>query len=150
MASQKRLMKELRNLMTSPPPGVTWNTELSHEELNEWIVDLKGAESTLFQGEHFQLKFKFTDRYPFDSPQVTFIGSNIPCHPHIYTNGHICLSILTDDWSPALTVESVCLSIISMLSSCKEKKLPPDNQYYVARAGNNPKKTNWWYHDDDV
>lgn len=36
-------------------------------------------------------------------------------------SGHICLSILTDDWSPALSIFSVCVSIISMLSSCKEK-----------------------------
>ncbi|CAM9973738.1 unnamed protein product, partial [Choristocarpus tenellus] len=44
-------------------------------------------------------------------------------HPHIYSNGHICLSILYDEWSPALTIQSVCLSILSMLSSCTGK--PP-------------------------
>lgn len=32
--------------------------------------------------------------------QVTFTGENIPVHPHVYSNGHICLSILSDDWTP--------------------------------------------------
>ena len=94
--------------------------------------------------------FTCSENYPFDSPEVTFIGSNIPIHPHIYSNGHICLSILTDDWSPALSVQSVCLSILSMLASCREKKRPPDNTFYVRTCSKNPKKTKWFYHDDTV
>lgn len=111
--------------------------------------------------------------------QVMFTGENIPVHPHVYSNGHICLSILTEDWSPALSVQSVCLSIISMLSSCKEKvgahcfalyyevicvslwrltvmcgsqpqRRPPDNSFYVRTCNKNPKKTKWWYHGECV
>ena len=75
-----------------------------------------GPPSTLYQGEEFVLQFKFGMKYPFDSPEVTFVGPAIPVHQHIYSNGHICLSILTEDWSPALSVESVCLSVIPVLS----------------------------------
>ncbi|XP_043545099.1 probable ubiquitin-conjugating enzyme E2 W-B isoform X2 [Chiloscyllium plagiosum] len=122
MASmQKRLQKELMALQNDPPPGMTLNEKSVQNSITQWIVDMEGAPGTLYEGEKFQLLFKFSGRYPFDSPQVIFTGDNIPVHPHVYSNGHICLSILTEDWSPALSVQSVCLSIISMLSSCKEK-----------------------------
>ncbi|KAJ7338926.1 hypothetical protein JRQ81_012828 [Phrynocephalus forsythii] len=128
------------------PSGHSFFTTI--ELAGRWIVDMEGAPGTLYEGEKFQLLFKFSSRYPFDSPQVMFTGENIPVHPHVYSNGHICLSILTEDWSPALSVQSVCLSIISMLSSCKEKRRPPDNSFYVRTCNKNPKKTKWWYHDD--
>ncbi|KAH3695132.1 ubiquitin-conjugating enzyme E2 W-like [Dreissena polymorpha] len=147
---EKRLHKELQLLQKEPPHGVKIDVESIHRNLTEWIVDLEGAQESLYRGEKFQLLFKFGDRYPFDSPQVMFIGNNIPVHPHVYSNGHICLSILTDDWSPALSVTSVCLSIVSMLSSCTEKKRPPDNALYVKTCSKNPKKTRWFYHDDEV
>ncbi|KAH8367122.1 hypothetical protein KR084_001478 [Drosophila pseudotakahashii] len=162
---ERRLHKELMSLIKEPPPGVTVDTESVQQNLSEWKINIKGFEGTLYEGEDFQLLFKFNNKYPFDSPeviihlnklksmlifsfvwQVTFIGSNIPVHPHVYSNGHICLSILTEDWSPALSVQSVCLSIASMLSSCREKKRPPDNTLYVKTCNKNPKKTKWWYH----
>ncbi|RWS26599.1 ubiquitin-conjugating enzyme E2 W-like protein [Leptotrombidium deliense] len=147
---QKRLQKELIAIQKEPPPGVSVDPTNIGPNLTQWIVDMEGASGTLYEGEHFQLSFKFSPKYPFDSPEVTFIGTNIPIHPHVYSNGHICLSILSEDWSPALSVISVCLSIISMLSSCKEKKRPPDNSLYVKTCSKNPKKTKWWYHDDNV
>ncbi|KAG5305635.1 UBE2W enzyme, partial [Acromyrmex insinuator] len=144
--SKRRLQKELMSLIREPPPGVHVDAELAGQNLTQWIVHMEGAKGTLYEGEQFQLQFKFSSKYPFDSPEVTFIGENIPVHPHVYSNGHICLSILTEDWSPALSVQSICLSIISMLSSCKEKKRPPDNTFYVKTCNKNPKKTKWWYH----
>mmetsp|Transcript_526 Transcript_526/g.720 ORF Transcript_526/g.720 Transcript_526/m.720 type:complete len:112 (-) Transcript_526:32-367(-) len=62
---------------------------------------------------------------------------------------HICLSILYDAWSPALTVHAVCMSIVSMLSSAQEKVRPKDDASYVARVGHRSPKLSKWHFDDD-
>jgi ubiquitin-conjugating enzyme E2 W len=90
-------------------------------QIFRWNIEITGAPKTLYEGEKFILEFTFGPKYPFDSPEVMFIGANIPKHPHVYSNGHICLSTVSDDWTPSLTVETVCLSILSMLSNCKKK-----------------------------
>ncbi|XP_062506648.1 ubiquitin-conjugating enzyme E2 W-like [Corticium candelabrum] len=148
--TERRLFKELVKFREEPPPGMRLDDKSVESSIMCWLVDVDGAEGTLYAGEKFRLQFKFGQNYPFDSPQVIFIGGHIPIHPHVYSNGHICLSILTDDWSPALSVAAVCLSILSMLSGCKSKVQPPDNDRYVRTASDNPKKTRWWYHDDKV
>lgn len=147
---QRRLRKELLELIKNPLPGVIVDGEKIEKNINEWVVTITGAENTIYTGESFELQFIFNEKYPFDSPATTFIGKNIPEHSHIYSNGHVCLSILGQDWTPALSVGAVCLSIRSMLSSATKKERPPDDLIYTKTCSKNPKKTKWFFHDDNV
>jgi ubiquitin-conjugating enzyme E2 W len=49
-----------------------------------------------------------------------------------------------------LSVIAVCVTLQSMLASCKKKERPPDNDRYVSHAPDNPKKTRFHYDDDTV
>ena len=76
--------------------------------------------------------------------------SVIPIHPHIYSNGHICLNLLGDDWTPACSIESILLSIQSMLTTNDKNERPPDDKSYIRHAPLNPKNSRFVYHDDSV
>ena len=111
--AKKRVEKELEKFQSEENLDEVLRIRVVADDL--WHVTLIGANGTLFYGESFTLQVKFNNDYPIDSPEVLFIGT-APVHPHIYSNGHICLNILYEEWSPALTVKSLCLSILSMLS----------------------------------
>ncbi len=141
--SLARVKKEIEKFESSSAVG------LKVVQDDVWHITITGAEGTVYSGEQYVLQVRFNNDYPMDSPEVVFL-TPAPMHPHIYSNGHICLNVLYEDWSPALTVHSLCLSILSMLSSAPEKALPPDNARYTSVPRGNPKHTKFAYHDDTV
>merc|ERR1712156_1408244 len=145
----RRLNKELMAMHRDSPEEIELDGDTAEDmDMSCWKLHLKGPKGTLYVGEKFTLRLKFGTQYPNESPTVIFVGKNIPVHPHVYSNGHICPSTLTEDWSPALSVRTLCLSIVSMLASATEKVQPHDNKSYVAKGRANPKDTKWAYHDD--
>ncbi|MEJ1281559.1 ubiquitin-conjugating enzyme E2W (putative) [Cricetulus griseus] len=56
---------------------MTLNEKSVQNSITQWIVDMEGAPGTLYEGEKFQLLFKFSSRYPFDSPQMILVDATV-------------------------------------------------------------------------
>jgi len=61
-----------------------------------------GPGDSPYSGGVFFLAIHFPTDYPFKPPKVNFTTRIY--HPNINSNGSICLDILRDQWSPALTI----------------------------------------------
>jgi len=61
-----------------------------------------GPSDSPYSGGVFFLAIHFPTDYPFKPPKVNFTTRIY--HPNINSNGSICLDILRDQWSPALTI----------------------------------------------
>jgi len=107
------VQKELQQLLLNPPIGVSACPK-SRDDILEWIATIEGPENTPYHGGKFYLNIKFGDQYPFEAPKVTFKTKIYHCNINS-TNGAICLDVLKDNYSPALTIEKILLSLCALL-----------------------------------
>nr|GMD29162.1 Trans-cinnamate 4-monooxygenase [Ipomoea batatas] len=84
------------------------------EDMFHWQATIMGPTDSPYAGGVFLVSIHFPPDYPFKPPKVAFRTKLF--HPNINSNGSICLDILKEQWSPALTISKVLLSICSLLT----------------------------------
>ncbi|KAJ1963444.1 Ubiquitin-conjugating enzyme E2 11 [Dipsacomyces acuminosporus] len=110
-AVAKRLNSELMSLMMANLQGISAFPQ-SDNMLN-WVGTLEGAAGTPYEGLKYKLNLKFPSDYPFTAPTITF---DTPCwHPNVDDKGNICLDILKDKWSAVYNVQTILLSLQTLL-----------------------------------
>lgn len=85
-----------------------------NDNLFHWNAMIIGPTETPYEGGIFRLKIDIPENYPFKPPNFRFETKVF--HPNISPSGAICLDILKNEWSPALTIPKVLMSICSLLS----------------------------------
>jgi ubiquitin-protein ligase len=66
---------------------------------------IMGPADSPFSGGVFFVSIHFPPDYPFKPPKVSF--QTKVYHPNVNSQGSICLDILKEQWSPALTISKV-------------------------------------------
>jgi len=101
------------------------------EDLYNWTIALIVINpDSLYYGGYFKAKMSFPTDYPYKPPDFRFLRPL--WHPNIYEDGKLCISILHapgedmmsgesagERWSPAQRVESVLISILSLLDDAE-------------------------------
>uniref|UniRef100_A0A7S0NH57 UBC core domain-containing protein n=1 Tax=Phaeocystis antarctica TaxID=33657 RepID=A0A7S0NH57_9EUKA len=109
----KRIMKELKDLSNDPPANCSAGPH-TQDDMFTWKATVMGPQGSPYAGGVFFLNVTFPTDYPFKPPKVQFTTKIYHCN--VNSSGAICLDILKDQWSPALTISKVLLSISSLLT----------------------------------
>ncbi|KAI4369852.1 hypothetical protein MLD38_018253 [Melastoma candidum] len=92
--------KELKDLQKGPPTSCSAGPVA--EDMFHWQATIMGPSDSPYAGGVFLVTIHFPPDYPFKPPKLAFRTKVF--HPNINSNGSICLDILKEQWSPALTI----------------------------------------------
>ena len=124
---------DTQDLQKDPPTSCSAGP--AGDDLFHWQATIMGPQDSPYQGGVFFVLIHFPPDYPFKPPKVNF--QTKVYHPNINSQGSICLDILKEQWSPALTIAKVLLSICSLLCDANpDDPLVPEiaNHYKTDRA----------------
>lgn len=81
-----------------------------------WCAKITGPKDSPYEGGIFFIQIDVPSEYPVKPPKCKFITKIF--HPNIHLEtGEICHELLKDKWSPSCNLETVCKSILFMLTN---------------------------------
>ena len=113
MACKKRINQEMKELQNLDIDYITAGP-VDDNNIFNWTATISGPNESPYEDGIFLLSITFPKEYPFKPPKITFKTKIY--HPNINEAGSICLDILNNQWSPALTIYKTLLSISSLLT----------------------------------
>ena len=112
MGTIKRIKKELEENQNNPPYNCSAGP-IDDQDIFKWQATIMGPEESPYENGVFYLIIEFPKDYPFKPPKIYFKTKIYHCN--VNSSGGICLDILKDQWSPALTLSKILLSICSLM-----------------------------------
>lgn len=120
------LQRQFKDL-TDPKKGIpSFHIELDDDNIFLWNIGIMVLnKESIYHGGYIKAQMRFPADFPFSPPHFRFTPAIY--HPNVYRDGRLCISILhqsgdptldepeLETWLPAQTVESVLISIISLL-----------------------------------
>ena len=142
MSAIKRLQKELQELKEDTPYNCS--TGPVGDNMLKWVATILGPTDTPYEGGVFKLNIHFSSEYPFRAPQIRFLTKIYHCN--ISSSGAICLDILANQWSPALSISKVLLSICSLFTDCNphDPLVPNIARLYLENKEEHDKNAREW------
>lgn len=119
MASVKRITNEIREIKKLIDGDSFDNHRfidiiVNEDDIHKMTIICLGPKETPYEEILSTISVSIPYEYPFSPPTIKFVNKIF--HPNISTDGHICLDVLKDKWSPVFSLRTILISIMSLLS----------------------------------
>ncbi|XP_014205825.1 uncharacterized protein LOC106637534 [Copidosoma floridanum] len=119
-----RLRIELKGLRSDPPDGI--EAAPLDQMCCHWQATITGPSGSPYEGGLFYLYLQVPQSYPMRPPVVRFLTKIL--HPNVSRHGDVGIDSIHHNWSLALTISKVLISVQSLLTDpycqvCMEPEL---------------------------
>lgn len=126
---RNRLRNELKSLRTDPPEGI--EAAPLDQKCCHWQATITGPVGSPYEGGLFYLYLQVPYSYPMCPPIVRFLTRIF--HPNVSRHGDVGIDSIQHNWSLALTISKVLISVQSLLTDpyCKVCMEPSVGELYM-------------------